>query len=177
MADQITSELGNYLGCNIFVLFLLLAAAKWPRVARSLFSVMFVGAGVWNLFASLTMPQFYLETYGHLATPLYAAFIYGPFAVDPALFVVPIAIGELAIGILATGTGRALQVGMVGSMIFLLAIAPMGVGSAFPFSLFGILAAYLLFRRPLGTTLFQDAATAFAAMRRAPPRGHARPPA
>ena len=175
MAEQLQSQLGNYVGWTIFILLLLLAAWKRPRVARLLFSVLFVGGGAWNLFASLTMPQFYVETYGPFATPPYAAFIYGPFAANVALFVVPIAIGELTIGILATGTGRALQLGMIGAMAFLLAIAPMGAGSCFPFSLFGIAAAYLLFRKPLATTLFEDAEKALAAITHVQPRGHPRP--
>ena len=175
MSEQIESALGNFVGWNIAVLCLLLAAVKWPRIARALVRALVVGGSAWNLFASLTMPQFYVETYGPLATPPYAAFIYGPFAANPALFVVPIAIGELTIGFLTSGTGKALQLGMVGAMVFLLAIAPMGVGSAFPFSILGMVAAYLLFRHPLGTTLYHDAATAFAAMTHVHPRGHPRP--
>jgi hypothetical protein len=175
LVAQIESELGNYVGWNVAVLVLLVVAARRPRIARVLFSALFVGGGLWNLFASLTMPQFYVETYGPAATPPYAAFIYGPFATNPALFVVPIAIGELAIGTLATRTGKALQLGMFGAMVFLLAIAPMGVGSAFPLSIFGMAAAYLLFRQPLRTTLFEDAAAVFAARMHLQRPGHAQP--
>jgi hypothetical protein len=102
---QIMAGWGTYVGWNIFAVLLVLVAVRWPKLARLLFSVLFLGAGVWNLFASLTMPAFYVETYGHVATPPYAAFITGPFAANPALFVVPIAAGQLAIGILATGAG------------------------------------------------------------------------
>ena len=176
MAEQILAEWGTYIGWNIFAIALVVVAAKWPKLARGLFSVLFLGAGVWNLFASLTMPAFYVATYGPLATPPYAAFISGPFAANPALFVVPIALGQLAIGILATGTGTRVRLAMLGSMAFLLAIAPMGVGAAFPFSIFGILAAYLLFRTPFDTSLFEDAgATAAAIVHTLQPRGRARP--
>jgi hypothetical protein len=102
---QIMAGWGTYVGWNIFAVLLVLVAVRWPKLARLLFSVLFLGAGVWNLFASLTMPAFYVETYGPSATPPYAAFIRGPFAANPALFVVPIAAGQLAIGILATGAG------------------------------------------------------------------------
>jgi hypothetical protein len=174
--EQIRAALGNYVGSNIFALLLLLLAAKWPKVARSLFSIGFLGAGVWNLFASLTMPAFYIATYGHSATPPYAAFIAGPFAANPALFVVPIAVGQLAIGILAAGTGTSVRLAMIGGMVFLLAIAPMGVGSAFPFSLVAMLAAYLLFRTPFYTSLFEDVGEMMAAIAHTfQPRGHARP--
>jgi len=176
MAEQIAAAGGNYVGWNIVAILLVLVAARRPKLARLLFSVLFLGAGVWNLFASLTMPAFYVATYGPVATPPYAAFITGPFAANPALFVVPIAVGQLAIGTLATGTGARLRLAMLGSMAFLLAIAPMGVGSAFPFSVFGIWAAYLLFRTPFDTSLFEDVGATVAAMAltfRA--RGHARP--
>jgi hypothetical protein len=176
MAEQIRAEWGTYVGWNITAVLLVLVAAKWPKLARLLFSVLFLGAGVWNLFASLTMPAFYVATYGPSATPPYAAFITGPFAANPALFVVPIAVGQLAIGILAAGTGARVRLAMLGVMAFLLAIAPMGVGSAFPFSVFVIWAAYLLYRTPFDTSLFEDVgATAAATTRTFQPRGRARP--
>src|SRR5579864_4612574 len=162
MIEQIRSELGNYVGWNIFTLLLIVVAAEWPRVARLLFSVLFFGAGIWNLFASLTMPAFYIATYGHLATPPYAAFIFGPFAANPALFVVPIAIGQLTIGILSTGTGTRVRLAMLGITVFMLGLAPLGVGGAFPFSIFAIVAAYLLYRRTFDTSLLEDVRTAFA---------------
>ena len=176
MGEQIVAEWGNYVGWNVTAIVLVQVAAKWPKLARGLFSVLFLGAGAWNLFASLTMPAFYVATYGPVATPPYAAFITGPFAANPARFVVPIAVGQLAIGILATGTGTWVRVAMLGSMAFLLAIAPMGVGAAFPFSLFGIWAAYLLYRTPFDTSLFEDVgATAAATTRTFQPRGRALP--
>ncbi len=175
MVGQILSALGNYVGSNVFALVLVLLSAKWPKIARLLFSVGFVGAGVWNTLTALMRPTFYVTTYGPLATAPYQAFLYGPFATNPALFVVPIAVGEFAIGVLATGKATWLRLSMVGAMVFLAAIAPMGVGSAFPFSIFGIVAAYLLFRKPLDTTLFEDVGAAWthiAALFQA--RGHAR---
>lgn len=176
MIEQIRATLGNYIVSNVVALGLILLAAKWPRVARFFFSFFFLGAGIWNLFASLTMPAFYVATYGPLATPPYAAFIYGPFALNPALFVVPIALGQLAIGIMATGTGHWVRLAMLGSSIFLVAIAPMGVGSAFPFSIFAVYAAYLLFRRQFSTSLFEDIGAIFAGTgHSAQPRGHTRP--
>ncbi|SRR5581483_3575118 len=174
MKEQILAELGNYVGSNLFALLLVLTAARWPRVARLLFSVLFVGGGVWNLFASLTMPAFYVTTYGHLATPPYAAFIFGPFAANPALFVVPIAFGELAIGLLATGTRTWRRLSMIGVVGFMIGLAPLGVGGAFPFSILAIVAAYLLFRAPLETSEFDDIGAVLGALRHGlPPTPHA----
>jgi hypothetical protein len=174
MLEQIQAELGNYVGWNVYALGLILVAARWPKVARGIFSTLFLGAGVWNLFASLTMPAFYVSTYGPVATPPYAAFITRPFAANPALFVVPIAIGQVAIGILAAGTGPSVRLAMVGSTVFLLAIAPMGVGAAFPFSVFVIVAAYLVFREPFRSSMFADIGAAWVSIARAfQPRRHA----
>jgi len=177
MAEQIMSTLGNYIVSNIFAIFLMVAAVKWPKTARLLISVLFVGGGVWNLFASLTMPAFYVTTYGPVATAPYRAFIYGPFAANPALFVVPIAIGELAIGLLADGGGTWVRLSMIGMTGFMLGLAPLGVGGAFPFSLFAIVAAYFLFRAPPQSSLFQDVAAVRMALAHGFSRPHAHPPA
>jgi hypothetical protein len=89
---------------------------------------------------------------------------------------VPIAVGQLAIGMLAAGTGRWVRLAMLGSMAFLLAIAPMGVGAAFPFSVFVVVAAYLVFRTPFDTSLVEDAGAAVAALAHTvQAREHARP--
>jgi len=168
--------LGNYLVSNIFALGLILTAVRWPHVARVLVSLLFVGGGTWNLFASLTMPAFYVATYGHLATPPYQAFIYGPFAANAALFVVPIGIGELAIGLLAAGSGTRVRLSMMGLTGFMLGLAPLGVGGAFPFSIFAIVAGYVLYRKPLVTSLFEDVGATLAALAHAfQPRRQARP--
>jgi hypothetical protein len=67
-----------------------------------------------------------------------------------------IAVGQLAVAILVALRGRAAQLGLVGAIAFLLAIAPLGRGSAFPFSLVASLAAALLLRPPFHTTLVSD---------------------
>jgi hypothetical protein len=176
MAEQILSHLGNFVGWNIYAMALIPLAARRPKVARFMLSILFLGGAPWNLFASLAMPQFYVETYGPVATPPYAAFIYGPFAANPALFVVPIAFGELAIGVLTAARGTWVGLGMVGVMVFMVGLAPLGVGGAFPFSVFAIAAAYVLFRTRFDTSLPEDVARAWTAVSRPPwPRGHAGP--
>ena len=176
MGAQIMDQLGNYVISNIFALVLIVTAARWPKVARLSISVLFLGGGIWNLFASLTMPAFYVTTYGPLATPPYQAFIYGPFAANPAVFVIPIAIGELAIGAAAAGRGIWVRLSMIGMTGFMLGLAPLGVGGAFPFSVFALVAGYLVYRKPLATSLFEDVgATLVALAHTFQPRAQARP--
>jgi hypothetical protein len=166
---------GNYVVSNIVVLFVDGVGSKAAMGRSLLLRLLPPRSGGWNLVASLTMPASYVSTYGPLATPPYAAFICGPFASNPALFVVPVTLGQLAIGIMATGTGGWVRLAMLGSAIFLLAIAPTGVGSAFPFSICGVVAAALLFRRWFSTSLFEDMETLMACTGRpARPHGYAR---
>ena len=58
----------------------------------------------------------------------------------------------------------------------MLGLARLGVGGAFPFSIFAILAAYLLFRKSFDTSLLEDlVATSVAIARSFQAFGHARP--
>jgi hypothetical protein len=98
-----------------------------------------------NLNAVLRSPQIYVAAYGPLAFA-YQKFIYGPFVANPSWFVVPIAVGQLAIGI-SLLTRLWIKAGLCGAMLFLLAITPLGVGSAFPCTLILIVGLVILYRK------------------------------
>jgi hypothetical protein len=139
--------LGPYIGSNIVAIGLLVVAAKWPKVARALFILIFLAACIVNAFTVLTQPEAYLM-YGETAVvQAYRDFIYGPFSQYTAAFVLAIAIGQLAVAALLVGKGILLRLGVIGGIIFLTAIAPLGVGSAFPFSLFAIAALLVMYRK------------------------------
>ena len=77
-------------------------------------------------------PQLFVG-YGPLAMlALYRHIITGVFARHVAPIVLGIALGQLAIGILLTRRERWLRLGGLGGAVFLLAIAPLGPGAAFP---------------------------------------------
>lgn len=131
-----------------FALSLIVVALKWPRVARAFIGLGFVAASCFNVVTVLRDPQAYVEGFGPLAIALYQRFIYGPFAQNPGLFVLPIAVGQLAVGVLVLSrTSRAVQIGLAGGILFLLAITPLGLGSAFPSPLLLAVALALLVRR------------------------------
>jgi hypothetical protein len=66
----------------------------------------------------------------------YRAFIQGWFREHTASLLLPIAAAQLVIALLLVrNTVGARRIAVLGAVIFLLAIAPLGVGSAFPFSL------------------------------------------
>jgi hypothetical protein len=145
----ITSEyLGPYIGFNIFAVTLVFLAIKWPRLARALFVLIFLAAGLFNIYTALTQPEEYLN-YGDMAVlELYSSFINGFFREYTQLIVLVIALGQLSIAALLSGNGNRLRLGAVGGVVFFFAIAPLGIGSAFPTSLI-MAVALIVMQRPL----------------------------
>jgi len=140
--------LGPYIGSNVVAIALLLVAALWPKVARVLFIVIFLVAGIFNAYSVITQPVAYVEGYGELAVfKLYQDFIFGVFSQYTIAFVLAIAVGQLAIGGLLMAKRPLLTLGVVGGIIFLVAIAPLGAMSAFPFSVFAIAALVVMYRK------------------------------
>ncbi|MBC7339277.1 MAG: hypothetical protein H5U04_05385 [Firmicutes bacterium] len=111
--------LGAVIGSNVVSLGLVLLAIRWPRLARVLFALIFLGAGVFNLTMAVRDPEVYL-VYARWAVDFYRRFLW---------------------------------LGVAGGIVFLLAIAPLGVGSAFPSTLLMAVALYLMWRRLGGRRL------------------------
>lgn len=126
-------------------LLILLVAIKRPIWARYVFSFLFIAAGIFNWITSLLTPEAYMM-YGKTAVGFYRDFIDGWFKEHIRLFIPMIATGQLLIGAAMLIGRKWLALGCMGIIVFLLAIAPLGVGSAFPFSITVSVAAYLVFR-------------------------------
>jgi hypothetical protein len=140
---------GLYLTANA-IAFAVLALATWmPRVARWVIVAVFVWASVTNTRTVLATPAVYLEYAALMPVALYRDFITGWFSTHIPLLVLPIAAGQLLLAALLTMARPWRVAGVLGALVFLLAIAPLGVGSGFPFSLtFG--AAVVIMDRRLG---------------------------
>lgn len=137
-----------WVASNGFALALIILAWKAPKVGRAVFGLVFAGAAVFNAVSVLTNPQGYVEGFGPQALfPFYENFIYGPFARHTATFVLAIAAGQLAVGILMFARGVAFRLGLAGGMLFFLAISPLGIGSALPMPLLGVVALWVLWNR------------------------------
>jgi hypothetical protein len=135
-----------YIISNIVAVLILLAAWKLPRLARLLFAILFGWAAWMNSTTAINTPEAYLE-YADMSIPLYSKLINGWFSQHITPMVLLIASGQLMIAIGMLLKGMWVKLACVGAIIFLLAIAPLGVGSGFPFSLFAGLGAYLIFRQ------------------------------
>ena len=153
---------------NIVALLVLLACWRWRQVGRLLFFALFLWAAQTNMRIALSAPAAYLE-YARWAIPPYRRFILGPFARHTATIVAAIALGQLAIALFVTWRGRAVQLGLAGAIAFLLAIAPLGRGSAFPFSLIVSFAALLLMRPAFPRPLWAEIAARIRRRRRVTP--------
>jgi hypothetical protein len=127
-------------------LIILLAAWKNTRIARGLFSLLFLWAAGVNMYSGLTKPDVYLE-YADMALPFYKDFINGWFSRYNQIIIPLIAIGQLLIGMGMLLKGRWVQLACIGAIVFLLAIAPFLVGAAFPFSITVSVAAWLILKK------------------------------
>ena len=136
-----------YAGANAVALGILALAFWRPHWARWVWVSIFVWAALVNARTAQETPYVYL-VYGALTpSELYQTFIAGWFSRHIAPMVLSIAAGQLAIALLLTGPLPARRLGVFGATIFLLAIAPLGVGSGFPFSLIAVASLIVMERR------------------------------
>ncbi|HEY9262115.1 hypothetical protein [Chitinophaga sp.] len=135
----------TYLVANAISLAVLIAAIFWPQVARLLLVMIFIGAALFNAVMAIREPELFM-TYGAMtASAAYEQFIYGAFRNNITAIVVSISICQLATGFFIAARDALLKLGLIAATIFLVAIAPLGAGSAFPSTLLLAAAAVILF--------------------------------
>ncbi|MBO9729680.1 MAG: hypothetical protein J7623_13670 [Chitinophaga sp.] len=132
------------IAANVISLAILMAAIFWPVIARFLLSVIFIGAAFFNAFMAIRNPELFMVYGAMTVSPIYEQFIYGAFRDNIAAIVVSISICQLATGIFIAASGAVLRLGLIAAVIFLVAIAPLGAGSAFPSTLLLAMAAIIL---------------------------------
>jgi hypothetical protein len=123
-----------YLISNVAAILFLLITYRSPRAGKIIFSILFAWAAWVNWRTAINSPQFYLY-YSYPAMPLYEEFIQGWFSRHITLVVTIIAVSQafIAAGLLLRGW--VYKTAVLGGIVFLLAIMPLGAGSAFPCSL------------------------------------------
>jgi hypothetical protein len=136
-----------YLGANLIALTILALAFWKPRIARWVWVAIFVWAAWVNTVTAATEPWMYLAYGGLTPSAWYRDFIHGWFSTHIQELVLTIAVGQLIMAILLSRDGDARRLGVASAAIFLLAIAPLGVGSGFPFSLIAIASLLVMERR------------------------------
>jgi len=141
-----TTYLLMYIISNAVALLILWVAWKQPRLARFLFFLLFAWASRANWTTALHHPQFYIEYADLSFLNIYRQFIRGWFSNHITEAVGLIATCQALIAVSMILKGWILKLGTISAIIFLLAIAPLGVGSAFPFSLIASGALYIIHR-------------------------------
>ncbi len=136
-----------FLISNSIALLLLIFSFRWTIVAKYLWAFIFLAAGGINLFFSQSKPDIYVQSFGPPAIDLYQRFIYGFFSQYTEFMVLTIAIGQLLVGVLLLCHNKLFRLGILGGTVFLLAIAPLGIGSAFPATLLGAISLVVLLQQ------------------------------
>ena len=126
----------------------MLALAFWrPNAARWCLVALFAYAACWNSYIGLTRPEEYQGFASLAVLDLYKSFIEGFFRENATVLLCLIALGQAVIAVTWAIGRKALWIGAWGTCVFLFAIAPLGIGSAFPFSLVVSAAAVVVYRR------------------------------
>lgn len=142
-----------YLITNAATLALAGVCLRWKGAGRILFALLFLGAACVNAVTASQRPGDYLAFAYTARLGIYRDFILGGFSAHIPLFVGLIAAGQFAIAALLAAKGAAVRLGLAGAVFFFLAIAPLGIGSAFPSTLIASAAALSLWRAPFSRSL------------------------
>jgi hypothetical protein len=132
---------------NGVALLQLVAAIKWPRIARLSFFILFAWASWTNWRESQQTPEFYLDYADLTWNDWYKDFITGWFAQHIELAVGFIATCQGLIAISMLFKGWIFKIGSIGAIVFLISILPLGVGSGFPCTAIMAIAIYILLKK------------------------------
>jgi hypothetical protein len=144
-----------YIGSNLVALLLLFLSWKKKNLARTLFAILFVWASWINWKTAHNNPGDYLN-YTQYAIGFYKGIIQDWFSKHITAYVSIIAVAQLLIGLGFLSKGVIVKISCIGAIIFLLAIAPLGFGSAFPFSLIASAALIILYRHYFEKNIFRN---------------------
>ena len=133
---------------NAVALAMLLVARKRTRLARLFFFLIFAWASWTNWKTALFSPETYLGEADLTFFSFYRELILGWFSRHITESVGFIATCQALIASSMLLKGWWLKAGGIGAILFLLAIAPFGVGSGFPCTIVLAAAMYLVVRAP-----------------------------
>ena len=142
--EQLQEYWPQYLISNTIAIVVLFLAWKKPTAGRIGLGVIFLLASIVNTVVAITNPADYLDYSRFTVLDIYRRFIEGWFADYIRPMVLSIAAGQLCIALGMFFGGRLLKTAIIGTVIFGLAIAPLGIASAFPCSVLLAIAAWML---------------------------------
>lgn len=135
-----------YIISNAFALLILFFSWKHIKLSRLAFFILFGWASWVNWTTAINSPGDYLDYAGLTFLPLYKHLIIGWFSTHILLVVGFIATAQAFIAIALLLKGWVYKTGIIGGVLFLISIVPLGVGSAFPCTLLLALALGRLYK-------------------------------
>jgi hypothetical protein len=140
---------------NAIALLQLIAAIKWPRLARLSFVLLFAWACCMNWTTAQQTPEVYIDYANLTWSHWYSNFIHGWFAAHIQLTVGFIAVCQGFIAITILLKGWIYKAGCIGAILFLLCIVPFGVGAGFPATVIMAAAIVILLKKNKNTFIWQ----------------------
>lgn len=143
-----------------FELLLILLSLFKPQISRVVTGIFFLlmALGV-NLTVLLTDPGLYALAGKNAILPLYRWFFATVLGYIPVPFVIALIAFETAVGLLILHKGKAVKIGLLGGILFCLALFPVGIEEASTPLL--ALALALLLRRPFERSLWEALSAKF----------------
>ena len=141
---------------NAIAIVQLIAAIKWPRMARLSFFILFAWASWMNWTTSQQTPEVYIDYANLTWSDWYSNFINGWFAQHIQLAVGCIATCQALIAIALLLKGGIFKAGGIAAIIFLLGIVPFGVGSGFPATVIMAAAIFVLIKKHNNKFIWQN---------------------
>jgi hypothetical protein len=135
----------GYIVSNAFAIVLFILAATHPKFARFFFFLLFAGSGWFNWKNALQSPADYLNFSGG-SLNIYSSFISGWFSENILLVIGIIASCQILIAVSMLLKSYIYKTGVIGAILFLVAIMPLGIASAFPATLIMACAMVLLLK-------------------------------
>jgi hypothetical protein len=113
-----------------FVLLVFLFCLIKPNAARIFIGFFFLAMAIGiNIVTVFVAPQSYIEMGKNALIPFYRWVFLNIIALNPALFVLPIAAYQITIAMMMLNKEKYVKLGLIGGIIFLVAITPLGVES------------------------------------------------
>lgn len=136
MEFQLTpGTLVPYIVSNAIAVFALWLSVRKPGISKGLLGILFVCASVFNIYTAFSNPSAYQAFADTALVPFYEKFIRTFFADNAVIIISVISVGQLYIGLSMMYGDARFKAGCIGGIIFGVAIAPLGLGSALPCSL------------------------------------------
>ncbi len=130
-----TELLYGQLGSTLVALIMLVVSVRCRKAGLMLFALLFAWAAAINARTASLSPSDYLGYAAFALTDVYRWFIFGFFAQHVTAIVLTIAAGQAFIAIALLRGPRWQRVGLAGAVMFLVAIAPLGIGAGLPATL------------------------------------------